>query len=100
MTGDITPVVIGLKTVTLLLGGLITYLSARAAISARSPGLAYLAAGFAVITAGTLVAGVVDQLFGIRTGVALVVENAVSAVGFAVVAYSLYVTRSGRSRLG
>jgi len=99
MIGDITPIVIGLKTVTLLLGGLITYLASRAAISVRSSGLAYLAAGFAVITAGTIVAGVADQLFGLRTGIALVVENAVSAVGFAVVAYSIYVTRRGDSRI-
>ena len=55
-------------------------------------GLTYLAVGFATITVGSLIAGVADQLFGLPTDVALVFENALTAVGFAIIAYSLYVT--------
>lgn len=92
MNGDIPLIVIGFKTVTVLLGGLITYFAARAALRTRATGLTYLAVGFATITVGSLIAGVADQLFGLPTNVALIFENALTAVGFAVIAYSLYVT--------
>jgi len=92
MNGDIPLVVVGFKTLTVLLGGLITYFAARAALRTRATGLASLAVGFGTITAGSLVAGVADQLFGLSTNAALIFENALTAVGFAVIAYSLYVT--------
>ena len=92
MNGDIPLVVVGFKTLTVLLGGLITYFAARAALRTRATGLRYLAVGFGTITAGSLVAGVADQLFGLSTNAALIFENALTAVGFAVIAYSLYVT--------
>ena len=92
MNGDIPLIVIGFKTVTVLLGGLITYFAARAALRTRATGFTYLAVGFATITVGPLIAGAADQLFGLPTDVALTFENALTAVGFAVIAYSLYVT--------
>ncbi|NLV14573.1 DUF7521 family protein [Haloarcula argentinensis] len=92
MNGEIPLIVIGFKTVTVLLGGLITYFAARAALRTKATGLTYLAVGFATITVGSLLAGVADQLFGISTHVALIFENALTAVGFVVIAYSLYVT--------
>ncbi|GGN87665.1 MULTISPECIES: DUF7521 family protein [Haloarcula] len=98
MNGQIPLVVLGFKTVTLLLGGLITYFAAKAAVKSRSRGLTYLAVGFGTVTSGSLLAGVADQVFGFDTQTALVFENALTMVGFAVVAYSLYV--AGRSSLG
>jgi hypothetical protein len=92
MIQSVPPVVIGFKTATLLLGGLVATLAARAAHKTRDPGLTYLAAGFAVVTLGSLLAGVADQLFGVAPGTALAVESALTAVGFAIIAYSLYVT--------
>jgi hypothetical protein len=87
----LTPTVIGLKTVTLLLGGLITYFAAKAATKTGSQALTYLAVGFGTVTSGSLLAGVADQLFGFPTQTALVFENAVTAAGFIIIAYSLYV---------
>ncbi|WP_225333272.1 DUF7521 family protein [Halomicrobium urmianum] len=92
MIDSIPPVAIGFKTATLLLGGLVTALAARAALRTRSEGLAYLATGFGVVTLGSLLAGVADQLLSVGSGTALVVETALTAVGFAVIAYSLLVT--------
>jgi hypothetical protein len=92
MNGDIPLVVVGFKTATVVLGGLITYFAARAALRTRATGLTYLAVGFATITVGSLLAGVADQLLGLSTTAALIFENALTAVGFAVIAYSLYVT--------
>ncbi|WP_226012131.1 DUF7521 family protein [Halomicrobium salinisoli] len=98
MIDSIPPVVIAFKTATLLLGGLVTALAARAALRTRADGLAYLAVGFGVVTLGSLLAGVADQLLGIDPGAALVVETALTAVGFAVIAYSLLVTRDRAPR--
>jgi hypothetical protein len=90
----VTTAAIAFKTATLLLGGLITYLAARAAGRTGLPGLRYLAAGFGIVTLGSLAAGVLDQLLSVDAGVALTVESALTTAGFAVIAYSLYVTRS------
>ncbi|WP_277540966.1 DUF7521 family protein [Haloarcula laminariae] len=90
MNGQISPIVVGLKTVTLLLGGLITYFAAKAASKTGSRSLTYLAVGFGTVTFGSLLAGVADQLFGFSVGTALLFETAVTAAGFAVIAYSLY----------
>lgn len=91
MNGDISPIVIGFKTVTLLLGGLITYFAAKAAVKSGSRALSYLAVGFGTVTSGSLLAGVADQLFGIQTESALVFEQGLTTAGFAIIAYSLYV---------
>lgn len=86
-----TPVaIIALKTLTLLLGALITYLSYRAYQRTGAPALRALSVGFGIVTLGTLLAGVLDQVlqFGIQVG--LLVESALVTVGFAVIVYSLY----------
>jgi hypothetical protein len=93
MNETIPVVVLGFKTVTLLLGGLITYFAAKAARKTS-----YLAFGFATVTFGSLLAGIGDQVFGLETGAALIFENALTAVGFAVIAYSLYVTSGSTGR--
>ncbi|WP_276271603.1 DUF7521 family protein [Haloarcula litorea] len=98
MTGEITPLVVALKTVTLLLGGLITYFAASAAVTTEARPLQLLAVGFATVTLGSLSAGVADQILSVDTGTALVAESALTAVGFAIITYSLYV--ASRSSLG
>lgn len=90
---DIPLIIIGLKTATLLIGGFITYAAASAARKTGWTGLSYLAVGFGIVTFGSLLAGIADQLLLINTHDALIVENALTAVGFAVIGYSLYVTR-------
>lgn len=95
MNGEIPIVVVVFKTVTLVLGGLITYLAAKAARKTGSTGLGYLAAGFGIVTFGSFLAGVADQVLVFDATDALVVENGLTMVGFAIVAYSLYVTRRG-----
>jgi len=97
MNGDIPFVVVALKTVTLAFGGFITYTAATAAKKTGWSGLAYLAVGFGTVTFGSLLAGVADQLLLLPTGSALIVENALTTVGFAIIGYSLYVTQRGPS---
>jgi len=88
--------VAGLKTLTLVMGGLITYFAYKAYRRTDADALGALALGFAVVTVGALVAGVVDQLLGGPVGpvppreFALLIESALTAAGFGVILYSLY----------
>lgn len=78
------------KTLTLLLGGLISYRSYRAFRRTGSAPLRALAIGFAIITIGAFLGGIVDVLtpFGITAGILL--SSSLTLVGFAVIVYSLY----------
>jgi len=82
----------GLKTATLVVGALITFYSAKAYRRTGAEALRALAIGFGIVTLGSLTAGVLDQfvLAGQRE-LALVVESALTAVGFAAILYSLFV---------
>ena len=82
--------VVLLKAGTLVLGGFVTVLVYKAY---RRTGLAsfqFLAIGFGLVTAGSILAGVIDQLSGLGTDVAVLTESAMSAVGMAVILYSVY----------
>ena len=85
--------IVVLKTLTLVLGLVITYLAYKAFRRTGSPALRSLTIGFGLVTLGALLAGVVDQVVGLQTDLALVVESALTAVGFGVIVYSLYVDR-------
>jgi len=87
-----TTLVVGLKTITLVLGGLITYFSFKAYARTGSPALRALAIGFGAVTLGSLLAGVADQVLLANRDQALVVESLLTALGFAVITYSLYVS--------
>ncbi|MFB6073360.1 MAG: hypothetical protein ABEJ88_10400 [Halobacterium sp.] len=83
-------VLIALKTITLLLGGMVTYFAAKAWQRTGSPALRSLAIGFGFVTLGALLAGVADQFLGVERTFAVLTESALTAVGFAVIVYSLY----------
>jgi CHASE2 domain-containing sensor protein len=91
MSKHLTAAITVLKSATLLLGGLITYYAAKAYRTTGSRALRALAAGFAVVTAGALLAGVLDRLVPVTPALAFVVESAFTTAGFAVILYSLYV---------
>jgi len=108
MSPHITTVaLVALKTITLLLGGLITYFSYKAYSRSGSQPLWYLAVGFGIVTLGILAAGMLDQLIRFSiigwsipfvgnvgeqsvADLAFIIESALTAVGFAVIVYSLY----------
>lgn len=87
-----TSVVAALNTITLVCGGLVTYLSLRAYRRTRSPSLRALSIGLGFVTVGTLVAGVLHQLFLVALSTGIVVQSGFTAFGFAVLAYSLFNT--------
>jgi len=78
------------KTATLLLGGLITYLTAKAYRRTGAPALRALAIGFGIVTLGGVIAGIGDLtgVADLRTSV--LIQSTVTAIGFAVITYSLY----------
>ena len=86
----VTATVVALKTITLVLGGLITYFAFKAYRRTGARALRALALGFGTVTLGSLLAGVIDRLLQTASTAALVVESALTAVGFAIVLYSLY----------
>lgn len=92
MSSHLTSGVIALKTLSLVMGGLITYFAYKAYRRTDSRALRALTVGFGVVTFGAIVAGVLDQFFvGQNTrDVALIVESALTTLGFGVILYSLY----------
>lgn len=91
MTTELIPtIVLALKAVTLVFGGLITYFAYRAYRETEARPIGALAIGFGCVTIGALLAGGAHQAFGLHTDVALLLEAALTAVGFGVITYSLY----------
>jgi uncharacterized membrane protein len=82
--------VVAFKTITLLLGALVTYFAYKAYSRTDARPLGALALGFGIVTIGALSAGVVDQVLGSAQRNALLIESSLTMVGFAVVLYSLY----------
>lgn len=91
MTPSLTTTIIVLKTVTLLLGGAVTFYAYRTYRSTGSSTIRTLAIGFGIVTIGALFAGIVDRLLPVDPGLALVVESLFTIVGFGVILYTLHV---------
>jgi drug/metabolite transporter (DMT)-like permease len=90
---QVTSLIIGFKILALVLGGLITYLAFKAYRKTGARSLGALSLGFGIITAGTFLAGVVNQVFGASFQTSQLIESALIAVGFLVIVYSLYMTQ-------
>jgi len=97
-TGAMIPaletVVVATNSITLLCGSLVTVLAWRAYRRTGSRSLGALALGLGLATVGALVAGVLHQLLGLDLGAGVSVQSFFTAVGFAVLAYSLYAGES------
>ena len=81
---------VAVKTGTLFLGSLITFLSFKAHRRTGARSLRALAIGFGLITVGALLAGVGHQFTSLSLAQSVVIESALTLVGFAVIVYSLY----------
>ncbi|SEO96880.1 hypothetical protein SAMN04487948_10956 [Halogranum amylolyticum] len=78
------------KTGILVLGGLITYFSYRAYQRTGARPLRLLAVGFGIVTFGSLLGGVLDQIVGIELATSVLIDSLLTLVGFVVIFYSLY----------
>jgi hypothetical protein len=78
------------KLATLVLGGLITYLSWKAYQRTGAAPLRALAIGFGVVTIGAFAGGVIDQFVIQSTLYGVLVSSVLTLVGFGIITYSLY----------
>ncbi|MFB6293680.1 MAG: hypothetical protein ABEH60_05410 [Halonotius sp.] len=73
------------------LGGAITYFAYKAYSRTGDSSLRGLMLGFGFVTSGALVGGVTHQLFEFPLEFGIVINAGLTAAGFAVITYSLYV---------
>lgn len=78
------------KTAILLLGGSITYYALRAYGRTGARSLRALGMGFGVVTFGALTGGILHQIIGVEVSVGVAIDSALTAIGFAIIFYSLY----------
>lgn len=90
MSATTATLVVALKALTLVLGGIITYFAAKAYRRTNAAPIGHLALGFGFVTLGALLAGAAHQALGFQTDTVLVIESALTVVGFGVITYSLY----------
>lgn len=88
---EVMGLILVLKSLTVLLGGLITYFSYRAYRRTHARPLRCLSIGFATITVGAVLGGIIDQLLDLTREWAITMESLLAVIGFAVVLYSLYI---------
>jgi uncharacterized membrane protein len=91
---DIATIVVFAKAVVLPLGVGITFFAYRAYRRTGAAAMRSFALGFAVLTLGSVLGGGLDQLVGVGLDVGLLVNSLFTAVGFVILARSLYVTDS------
>ena len=78
------------KVVALILGAFIVYLAYRGYKRNSSKPLLYVALGFALITAGTIIEGILYVMLGSELLSAIATGTTVMVIGFAVIIYSIY----------
>lgn len=82
--------IVAFKSLTLVMGGLVTFFSYRAFSRTGSPALRALAIGFGIVTAGAFLGGVLHQLTSIGFETSVLVQTVLTTIGFGVIVYSLY----------
>jgi uncharacterized membrane protein (DUF441 family) len=78
------------KIIALVLGAFIVYLAYRGFRRNRSRPLFYVAVGFALITGGTLVEGLLYVIIQAELLAALAVGTVITVLGFVAIIYSIY----------
>lgn len=89
-TTTVSTAIIIVKTIILVLGGLITYFSLKAYRRTDARPLGLLSLGFGIITFGAAVAGAVHVFLNITLAEGVLVDAVVTMVGLLVITYSLY----------
>jgi hypothetical protein len=78
------------KLVILLLGGWIAFVAYRTYLQTDSQSFRVLAFGFGMITVGGVVSGFAHQILGVAFQTEALIDGTITAVGFAIIALSLY----------
>ena len=86
------------KLVVVFLGFLIAYQGYRAYLRERSHRMLFVAAGFALVSVGSVLEGVLYDVVHLSVFVSGMVQTGFLATGMTLILYSLYVTRQGERR--
>lgn len=79
-----------LKLVIVLLGTVLVYLGIKGYRRNRSKDMIFLSLGFALITAGSVAAGILFEFLGFQLIDVSIVESILVIVGFGSLIYSIY----------
>ena len=79
-----------LKLLIVLLGTVLVYLGLKGYRRARSKDMIFLSIGFALITAGSVAAGILFEFLGFELVDVSIVEAVMVIVGFGSLIYSVY----------
>ncbi|HKM78482.1 MAG TPA: hypothetical protein VJZ03_05355 [Candidatus Bathyarchaeia archaeon] len=82
-----------IKLVALVLGTFIVYLAYKGYRRNTSKPLLYVALGFALITAATIVEGILYVIVGSDLLVALFISTIITVIGFVAIIYSVYAVK-------
>lgn len=77
------------KTLILVVGGVVTYFAFSAYRRTYDRALGFLAVGFAFVVLGVLLGGLTFELLGVSLGVGILIESLFVLIGLSVVALSL-----------
>lgn len=86
----VTTAIVVAKTGILVLGGLITFFSFKAYRRTGAQALRMLALGFGIVTFGSLMGGVLNQILHIELATSILLDSVLTLLGFLVIFYSLY----------
>ena len=79
-----------LKLIIVLLGSILVYLGAKGYRKNRTNDMIFLTVGFALITAGSVAAGVLFEFLGFQLIEVEIVESIMVILGFASLIYSIF----------
>jgi heme/copper-type cytochrome/quinol oxidase subunit 3 len=79
------------KTLILVVGGVVTYLAWSAYRRTGDRSLKFLSVGFAFVGIGVLIAGFTFEILGTDIGIGVLIEGLFILTGLSVIAYSLRV---------
>ena len=79
------------KSLILLMGGVVTYFATKAYLRTEDRSLGLLAAGFALITLGALLGGMVHELIQAQLVTGVLIEGVFVLAGLTLIAFSLRV---------
>jgi hypothetical protein len=82
-----------MRLIALFLGAFIVYLAYRGYRRNASKPLLYVALGFAFITAGTLLEGLMFVILGSDLLAAIAIEGLLTVMGFVAIIYSIYAVK-------
>lgn len=79
-----------IKILLVLMGAVVVWLSGKAWRRNKSSAMFFLALGFALITAGSVAAGILFEFLGYDLREVSIVEGTVQLLGFGLIIYSIY----------